>query len=124
MTERIGPVSGALGEEAERAKKLSQLSDIGTDLLRCGKQRRGIAPILLDAQKQERGLVGVEENVLDNGSVFGVSRENRPVQDRSDELAGWNIDDVIQARVGGQAGRRSGVRWRRSRGNQAAEAEE
>jgi hypothetical protein len=38
VTEGVHPVGGALGQEAERAKKLPEFSDVVADFLRGGKQ--------------------------------------------------------------------------------------
>jgi hypothetical protein len=48
--------------------------------------------------------VRIKQGILEDGGALGVAGEDRSVQDRSGELPGWNIDDVDQTRVGGQAG--------------------
>jgi hypothetical protein len=124
VTERVDPAGGALGQEAERAKKFPQFPDIGADFLGGGKQRSRVPSVLFFTDEQKGGLVRVEQGVLDDGGALGVAGEHGSVQDRSGELVGWYMDDVLQARVGSQAGRRRGIRWGRSRGDKAAEAEE
>jgi hypothetical protein len=66
----------------------------------------------------------VEQGVLDDSGALGVAGEHGSIQNRSGELFGWHIDDVLQARVRSQAGRRRRIRWGWSRRNEAAEAEE
>jgi hypothetical protein len=68
--------------------------------------------------------VGVEQGIFEDGGALGVAGEHRFVQNRSGELPGWDVDDVLQARVGGQAGRRRRVRRRWIRRDEAAKAEE
>jgi hypothetical protein len=53
-----------------------------------------------------------------------MAGEHASVQNRSGELFGWHVDDVVQARVRSQVGRRSRVRRGWGRRNKAAEAEE
>jgi hypothetical protein len=68
--------------------------------------------------------LGIEQGVLEDGGTLGVTGEHGFVQNRLGELSGWDVDDVLQARVGSQAGRRSRVRRGWSRRDEAAEAEE
>jgi hypothetical protein len=124
VTEGVDPAGGALGQEAERAKKFSQFPDIGADFLGGGKQRSGVSSVLFYTEEQKGGLERIEQGILDDGGALGVTGEHGFVQNRSGELSGRHVDDVLQARVRSQAGRRCRIRRRWSRRNEAAEAEE